>query len=97
MHVDSSLIVAVVTDSIRYYVNTVIMGLIRNLATYFTAAAAWVTVMPFVVRARMDGYVERCGTFKLRQRQNLLAIRVLLISALLCCYFQTGILQPTIP
>ena len=35
------------------------MGLIRNLTTAFTAAGLWVVGMPFVVRSRMNGYVER--------------------------------------
>ncbi len=35
------------------------MGLIRNLSTAFTAAGLWVVGMPFVVRSRMNGYVER--------------------------------------
>lgn len=33
--------------------------MIRNLATAFAAAGVWVTAMPFIVRSRMDGYVER--------------------------------------
>ncbi|PNW85762.1 hypothetical protein CHLRE_03g206450v5 [Chlamydomonas reinhardtii] len=47
------------------------MGLIRNIATFATAVVGWSVGIPFVVQARMNGYVERnLATYDAAQRQK---------------------------